>query len=246
MLKAEEFLFRRSTVLGLCLFFFGSAYLMINFEHMVDYGGAASVAIIAYSFPSFIALYRDIGGRKTAYVLLILGLLPVLVEGLAIITGFPYGHFTYSDRMGFLLFDLVPISLAFGYLPILLGSITIASKIESSNRLRFTIIGTIINLMIDLVIDPASVSNGFWSWRNGGLYYGVPIINFVGWLFTGFLYISIFYQLAGDCLPLKSQVTSSLMFILSLWSSFLLLENVLFPGILGFAYLVFLTHEYEI
>lgn len=244
MHRFEEWLFKKSTVIGFCLFFFASAYLMINFDHIVDYGTASSLAILAYALPSFIALYRDIGARKTVAVLIILGILPVAIEGLAILTGVPYGYFRYSERMGFLLYDMVPLSLAFGYLPILLGSITVASQIDSYSRFRFTVIGTIINLLIDLVLDPASVSNEFWFWKNPGWYYGVPIVNYIGWIFTGFLYISIFYQIAGKKLPLSNKITSSLMYILSLWSSYLLQKALYFPGLMGVFILFFLALNY--
>ena len=243
--RFEEILFRKSTVIGLCAFFFASAYLMINYEDIVDYGIAASLAILAYALPSFIALFREIGPRKTVPVLLVLGIIPAAVEALAILTGFPYGHFTYSERMGPLLFGLVPPSLVFAYLPILLGSIAVASQIEHTNRLRFTLIATVINLMIDLVIDPASVSNGFWAWKTPGLYYGVPLVNFLGWLFTGFVYISIYYQIAGDELPLGTRITSSLMYILSLWSSYLLQKGLFFPGLLGVSILIILGLRYK-
>lgn len=237
-------LFQKSTVTVLCLFFFGSAYLMINFEHIVDYGSASSLAIIAYAIPCLIAVYRETDSRKTIIVLLILGTLPVAVETLAIFTGFPYGFFTYSDRMGFLLFDTVPPSLTFGYLPILLGSIAVASQIEHIDRFRFAGIGTVINLLIDMVIDPASVANGFWAWEKPGIYYGVPIVNFLGWILTGFIYINIYYQIAGDLLPLSTRVTSSLMYILSLWSSYLLQKALYFPGILGVTILLVLWKRY--
>lgn len=34
---------------------------------------------------------------------------------------------------------------------------------------------------IDLFMDPLMVHAGNWTWRSGGLYFGVPIGNFVGW-----------------------------------------------------------------
>jgi bisanhydrobacterioruberin hydratase len=38
---------------------------------------------------------------------------------------------------------------------------------------------------IDLVLDPAAVNLGLWGWENPGFYYGVPLINFFGWLVSG-------------------------------------------------------------
>jgi putative membrane protein len=36
-------------------------------------------------------------------------------------------------------------------------------------------------LAVDLVLDPAAVALGFWTY-GGGVYYGVPLSNYAGWV----------------------------------------------------------------
>jgi putative membrane protein len=45
---------------------------------------------------------------------------------------------------------------------------------------------------IDLVIDPlaAGVLN-YWTWKNPGLYYGIPWTNFVGWYAVSFILFAL-------------------------------------------------------
>ena len=37
---------------------------------------------------------------------------------------------------------------------------------------------------MDLVLDPAAVSVGFWAYDAGGVYYGVPWMNYAGWVLS--------------------------------------------------------------
>ena len=47
--------------------------------------------------------------------------------------------------------------------------------------------------MWDLVTDPqASTINGTWIWEDGGVYFGVPISNFIGWVFVVYVFLQIY------------------------------------------------------
>jgi putative membrane protein len=39
-------------------------------------------------------------------------------------------------------------------------------------------------LAMDLVLDPGAVALGFWVYPGGGLYYGVPLSNYAGWVLS--------------------------------------------------------------
>ncbi len=45
----------------------------------------------------------------------------------------------------------------------------------------------------DLAMDPRSATiNQWWIWENGGGFFGVPLVNFLGWTFTVYLYMQAF------------------------------------------------------
>jgi uncharacterized membrane protein len=44
----------------------------------------------------------------------------------------------------------------------------------------------------DLPMDPAMVEEGYWVWKEGGAFFGVPFQNFVGWFLLGFLICTLF------------------------------------------------------
>lgn len=44
------------------------------------------------------------------------------------------------------------------------------------------IIAGLIMASLDLIIDPVMVAIGAWSWQVAGIYYGIPLWNYEGWI----------------------------------------------------------------
>jgi uncharacterized membrane protein len=51
---------------------------------------------------------------------------------------------------------------------------------------------------IDLVLDPAAVSLGFWKYVHPGYWGGVPYTNFLGWMLSGLLGCLILHALTQN------------------------------------------------
>jgi uncharacterized membrane protein len=57
------------------------------------------------------------------------------------------------------------------------------------------ILGALFMVYLDIIIDPVALRGGKWflgqiyGYPSGGVYFGVPVSNFIGWLFVGFLLI---------------------------------------------------------
>ena len=227
--------------------FFVSSYFMVRFASVAPFGSLSAVFIALFALPSYVSLLRYTGARRGLPALIVLSVLPLLVEALAVWTGFPYGEFHYSGLLGYNVLGLVPASVSFAYTPILLGAMTVAGRFSGGSLTRFAFFSTLVNVSIDLVIDPAAVHTGFWAWTNPGVYYGVPLVNFMGWVVTGFVYAAVFYLLAGveDDLPLPSSVSTSLIWILCFWTGYNLLNMLLIPAVLGVAEVMALLRIYE-
>jgi putative membrane protein len=55
------------------------------------------------------------------------------------------------------------------------------------------IIGAFAMTAWDLALDPgASTINHAWIWEHGGGFFGVPLVNFLGWTFTVYLFMQAF------------------------------------------------------
>ena len=68
----------------------------------------------------------------------------------------------------------------------------------SNQNITLLLLPSIIMVLLDLVLDPIAVDEKRWSWNKSGAYYGVPLLNFVGWLFTTFLILFIFQLFQYD------------------------------------------------
>ncbi len=130
-----------------------------------------------------------------------LGLLALFTWGIELVgvrTGLPYGEFAYQTALGPMLFDLVPLALPVFYFPILLNSYLLALLFLRTPSLprRFGLTLALV-VTLDLVLDPGAVALGFWAWAEPGAYYGVPAINYLGWVLSGSVAIAIL-QLSFD------------------------------------------------
>jgi putative membrane protein len=68
--------------------------------------------------------------------------------------------------------------------------------------LLLSLIGGLIAVNIDMILDPVSVTPPAigWVWIGGGPYYGIPISNFIGWFLVAAVAILIFrsYELISS------------------------------------------------
>jgi len=133
-------------------------------------------------------------------------------ESLSLRTGFPFGHYYFTDLMGPKLFQL-PILLALaylgmGYLSWVLALLILGRRSDPPQGRRIVflpLIASCIMVAWDLSMDPiwANIDHA-WVWKEGGSYFGVPISNFLGWFLTTYL----FYQ--AFALYLRRRRTASL------------------------------------
>lgn len=227
----------RTVLIAAGFIFFLAGLFLVSFDASVDAPLVSAIFIIVLALPSYAALLRWLGFSRGLAVLLAVTILPVLVEALAIVTGFPYGSFAYSEGLGYLLFGLVPWTVAFAYPPILLGALTLAARVAGTDRLWFIIAGAVLVVVFDLVIDPAAVHAGFWYWEAPGIYFGIPAVNFAGWLLTGAVYSALFTLLAWDRVidtgGIPASVAGSSLLIVAFWTGYLIRNGLFFPADIG-------------
>jgi putative membrane protein len=82
-----------------------------------------------------------------------------------------------------------------------LPSFALAARRVSQRRngLARIALGSFILLSWDLALDPAmSVATKYWIWGTTGPYYGMPVLNLVGWFATGVAIMVVFALLGAD------------------------------------------------
>jgi uncharacterized membrane protein len=121
-----------------------------------------------------------------------------ILENLSIQTGFPFGHYHYTG--GGKIFQVPwfigPAYLATGYLAWIVATVLLGDVRRDApwlTTIGTPIIGAFAMTAWDLSLDPAtSTINQAWIWENGGGFFGVPLVNFLGWTFTVYLFLQLF------------------------------------------------------
>lgn len=136
--------------------------------------------------------YRLRGILAFAAITLILG---NIVETIGVHTGLPYGHYEFLPLMGPQL-NRVPILLGLAYIGMAYASWTLARLILGATAIRLAgsqlitvpILAAVIMTAWDFAQDPVwSTLLHAWRWYDGGVWFGVPLTNYAGWLLTVFL-----------------------------------------------------------
>jgi putative membrane protein len=123
-----------------------------------------------------------------------------IFENLGVLTGFPFGHYHFTDVMGPKLFNVpVLLGLAYvgmGYLSWALGRLILGQlgrPLTRSQLLALPVLASFIMVAWDLSQDPVwSTILRAWIWRDGGPYFGVPLSNFLGWYLTVWIIFQLF------------------------------------------------------
>ena len=138
-------------------------------------------------------------GRRAILTFCVLFLLiGNIFENLGVTTGFPFGHYYFTDRLGPKLFH-VPILLGLAYLGMGYISWTLALLILGNAKnplarvVALPLIASFLMVAWDFSQDPIwSTIERLWIWPHGGAYFGVPVTNFLGWYLTVYLFYQLF------------------------------------------------------
>jgi putative membrane protein len=110
------------------------------------------------------------------------GAIGFAAELAGVATGRPFGHYTYSDRLG-PRFRGVPLLAAAAWAMMARPAWAVAGRLTRGPA-RVPLAAAALTAW-DVYLDPRMVREGYWSWPGGGRYEGVPASNFAGWFATG-------------------------------------------------------------
>lgn len=221
-------------VLGFFLFF--ASYFTVRFIEP-SLATVSAISITFFALPSFYFLQKE--NKKAWLIILIIGLFAYLIETIGILTGFPYSPFVYSDLIGPKWFGVTPVFLPLAFVPLVIGAGYFALK--QKTVLKKYLVGIGILVLADLILDPAAVALGIWIWEWQGGFYGVPWVNFLGWILSGAISMWLFFQFQKQ--PLQKETTTSLLLILWFWTGATLWLSLWIPFMIGLVFSGVLTYE---
>lgn len=178
--------------------------------------------VVAYMSTVFLAL-GVLGyslqryGQKAWLLFAVSFLFGLGIEWLGKTTGFPFGSYDYTAPGPSLLG--VPILVPLGWWAFTMIALAVTPKAYLYGLAPLALVAW------DMGLDPIMVSNGFWVFERG-IYYGIPMTNFLGWYLAGFVLIGLLLKLEPE---LKTENS------LELRLAFLVQAFLLSVGLLFFA-----------
>lgn len=142
--------------------------------------------------------------RRSLLIFSFLILYTYAIEIIAVKTGYPYGEFEYGVSLGPMLLD-IPLALPLFFIPLVLNSYILCVLLfDCSEKVIYRVpMVVIVVLIIDMILDPAAVSIGFWTYESG-IYYNVPVSNYAGWVLSATV-ATLLIDFAFDYEELKEQ-----------------------------------------
>lgn len=153
--------------------------------------GAITVALFAY---------RTVGTRNWLGFMLPAVLLSLSSELLGTSTGFPFGHYSYLNGLGYKIAGLVPFTIPLSWFYLGFSAYVLArAGLEAKGFNRWVTnfgaiaLGAVLLTSWDFVLDPAmsQAAYPFWEFQDIGEFFGMPYRNISGWLGTGALFMTI-------------------------------------------------------
>ena len=162
---------------------------------------AMLLPLVGFSFTAT-AAWRRPGWRKAFTFLGLTLLVSLSFESLGVATGWIYGGYHYTNRLGPLFLGLVPYVIPLTWFTMLYPSYVIAERAVPSawdqpkRWIGVAAVGAAAMLAWDLVLDPLMTHRGHWVWETPGAYFGIPLQNFAGWWLTAFIILALYLRLA--------------------------------------------------
>jgi putative membrane protein len=161
-----------------------------------------------------VAGVRDLGGLRTAGFLLWGALVSLAAEIPSTRVGIPFGLYQYtgSTAGAELYVANVPLFSTLSFPFLAYAAFCVArralgpSRTGAADRARLIVLSGVLMTLLDVVIDPLAVRGERWFLGHvfsypGGLYFGVPLSNFAGWLLVGLVTVGGYVRAAGEPRP---------------------------------------------
>lgn len=146
-----------------------------------------SLMVLLQTAASLAALRTAWGGMPTLRAVAIVLPLSWLLEWIGSTTGLPFGHYHYTEALRPQLLG-VPLLIPLAWLMMLPPAWAVATWITGGKPLMsYLLTAALAFTAWDLYLDPQMVTWGFWEWDQPGLYFGIPLVNFFGWVLGAFL-----------------------------------------------------------
>jgi uncharacterized membrane protein len=198
---------RRITLLILVLYAALVLYVVIAVSRGVGYHPLLTPlnTLLAFSFAILHGSQR-LGWKNNLLLLAITFTVSLAFESVGVATGWVYGSYHYTDKLGVKFLGLVPLLIPLAWFMMSYPALIIAYHITKPRRalaaaqlwgwrVLLAGVGALAMTAWDLAMDPMMVAGEHWVWDQPGAYFGIPLQNFWGWWLTILVVFGVFLGL---------------------------------------------------
>jgi uncharacterized membrane protein len=204
LLSGENMTLRRLTLALLALYALITAYSILGRPLGIAPSRIITplVTLAGFAFAILHAGQREGWGRALRLLALVFGV-SLLFESVGVATGWVYGPYHYTDKLGPLFLGLVPYLIPAAWFMMSYPSFVIADRLVPAKWKRWerlltvAAVGGLVMTAWDLIMDPVMVAGGHWIWEVDGAYFGIPLQNFCGWWLTVFTTFTLYLWMSG-------------------------------------------------
>ena len=169
---------------------------------MFTFGGQTTVVLGALA--GILHASSRLGWRRAALIFVAAFSISLTAELTGTGTGYPFGPYSYTTQLGYLVGGRVPFNIPTSWFFMLYASLAICGRFlavddSGSSKWRWAVVAAFVLTAWDVSMDPAMVATTHWLWHLppatgaslvqrvflSNLFYGMPITNWLGWLLTG-------------------------------------------------------------
>ncbi len=161
------------------------------------------------------------GWRRAAVLLALCVTLAFVSEYVGQVTGAIFGPYYYTGLLGLKLFGRIPVLIPFAWYMMFYPTYIVANILAEGTPITpkmnavwivwMAALSALVMTAWDLTMDPimsydschgggvcggrplqSQIGSPAWVWPHGGDYFGVPFLNFRGWLMTAFIVFLVF------------------------------------------------------
>lgn len=177
-----------------------------------------------------LALYwRELGPARSVGFLVAGSLIGAAAELVGTQTGFPFGAYTYEDWLGPKIAGHVPYLIPPSWYALSIICLDLARRYGLGRGGRI-VAAAVLMVVWDVALDPAmSYAFPFWTYGIEGQYFGMPLVNWAGWLLTSLVIAAVYEFALGGLGPAPGPFVRR-------WAPPLYALNLLFPIAVCFLY----------
>lgn len=126
---------------------------------------------------------------KAVLWMFIIGFLGWLIEAIGTNTSLIFGAYQYLETLGWSIYK-TPLAMFINWLILMYASVVMIQK-TNLNRVIKSILGALLMVSLDYLIEPVAVALRFWVWSGDQ----IPLQNYAAWFVIAFIFNIFYYQL---------------------------------------------------